>query len=50
MPVIPAFRRWRHGDCEFEISLGYKERLCLNKHTKTTTIKKEVLTVLPKGL
>jgi hypothetical protein len=29
MPIIPAFRKLRQGDREFEDSLGYTARLCL---------------------
>jgi hypothetical protein len=30
-PVVPAFRRWRQKYLEFQASLGYIERSCLQK-------------------
>jgi hypothetical protein len=31
VPIIPALKRWRQGEHQFEVSLGYKTRLCIKK-------------------
>jgi hypothetical protein len=37
MPVIPALKRPKQGDNEFQASLGYIVRLCLKKMPLRTT-------------
>jgi hypothetical protein len=37
MPVIPESGRMRQEDYEFQVSLGYRVRLCLGKQTKQKT-------------
>jgi hypothetical protein len=34
MPVIPALRRLRQEECEFQVSLGYMVRPCLKEKKK----------------
>jgi hypothetical protein len=36
MPVIPALRRLRQEDCEFNTSMGYIERPRLKMHRNKT--------------
>jgi hypothetical protein len=36
-PIIIAFRRLRHEDCEFEPSLGYIVTPCLKKEKKVSS-------------
>jgi hypothetical protein len=39
MPVIPALKRLRQEDLEFQASLGYMMGLCLKINCKTITNK-----------
>lgn len=36
MPIMPALRRLRHEEHEFETILNYTAKPCLNKTTSTT--------------
>jgi hypothetical protein len=38
IPVVPALRRWRLKDNEFEARLNYIERSCLKKNQKMKNI------------
>jgi hypothetical protein len=39
MPVIPALRRWRQEDREFQTNLGYMARPYLKKKQKTLSVR-----------
>jgi hypothetical protein len=50
MAVIPALRRWRQEDGEFEVSLGCKAKPCLRKGTNKHTFRCLNESVIYKGV